>query len=166
MKHYLAIVLAILAFTGCSKGQVEQSPTTTKFSIAYTTELEAATVAIALSEQSSEVVEYAGAIFKLDGLYYFTIPQTSNSYDSFEGTIHYPIASTLIGMYHTHPPTGRDPAAVFSSADVKMGDDNNIKMYLGVMMTNQIRVYVPGKSKTDQHSVLGKISYGEVVGSY
>jgi hypothetical protein len=136
------------------------------FGDGYDQELESAAAALDQCCTQSTTLEYGGAVFSMDNKYFFTPPQTSDSDHGINDLrIRYPSRATLMGVYHTHPAGGSNDK-FFSSEDVKYSIKNKMKLYLGIIATREIRIFIPGQTKVENHTQLGKISYGQVVGKF
>jgi hypothetical protein len=115
---------------------------------AFPTAEAAAIAALSQSAQLSLTVEYAGAIYSLNGAYHFTVPVTTGSTRDVEG---YRIAishrARLVALYHTHPrDLTNDQSEYFSSADIETAKQMHVASFVGVLKSRTVVEWEPGDS--------------------
>ncbi len=106
-----------------------------------------------------------------DGRFYFTEVQTGKE-GSIDGMkIRMPSRAKLVAFGHTHPKAEHvgeadDTSHAFSPEDLSFAKRMGLTMFMGSEKSGQVVQYDHGKTKSDKHSRLGKISYGEPIGPY
>ena len=104
---------------------------------------EAARAALSIAMARSEEHEYAGAIFRLKGRYFYSEPVTNGQRKGCVYDAEAPAGSRLVGIYHTHPPHELDE--YFSAEDVLTAQRLRVKSYLGVVAKGHVRVFDPAR---------------------
>jgi len=92
---------------------------------------------------SSNINEFAGAVYKKDGKFFHTIPVTQNSDGGVDYRIQMPAGAKLVAIFHTHGTNGND--SEYSFSDIKTARDMNLLMYIGVIRTGVMMKYDPSR---------------------
>jgi Domain of unknown function (DUF4329) len=169
VKHYLAlVVLSAAAHAADVPLSVMDAAQT-----AYADADDAATAALAESARLSRDVEYAGAVYYVDGAYHYTVPVTTGDARDVSG---YRIAitrrGTVVALYHTHPTDlTNDQSDMFSAADVDTAKAMHVVSYVGVLKSGRVIQFDYRHDKA--HALLdsahvngGKVSAGHAVGLF
>lgn len=112
----------------------------------------AAVEGIKIAMVDSEKVEYAGAVYSLDGKFYHTIPVSQNDDTGVDYRIQIPPKAKLVAIFHTHPEcdTPRTNPFEFSYSDTKTARDVNLVMYVGVVHNHTGLHFDPSSGKKDK----------------
>lgn len=106
----------------------------------------AATAALQAATKVSTSVEEAGALYELNGLFYYTSPASNAADAQFNIRIAFPQGAKLIGLYHTHPAAPNND--MFSPNDLDIANSMHVTSYIAVMGQNiKVLRYTPGVSK-------------------
>lgn len=144
-----ATLLALMASTVAMSSQYPvSSPLVGE--VGFNTMDQAAITALQSSLKISSSVEEAGALYVLNGKYYYTSPASNAFEEHFAIQIAFPKGAKLVALYHTHPNNKQTSSLVdlFSPGDVQISDQLQVISYIGVVIKSHVIKYIPGISIT------------------
>lgn len=111
----------------------------------YASAVGAAHAAIGACTERSILIEYAGGVYRLNGLYFYTVPVTTGNERDVEGyRLALPGKAHLIALYHTHPADlTTDVSNRFSKADLETARNMHVQSFIGVLKSSSVIEYHP-----------------------